>query len=275
MPPIFNVDNDPMTHKDLKASVNVSTTSVQHLKTMLADEEYLRQRACPRPGDVLYLILADLLLALKRVDSSGAQTILDFGAGVAPYRSLFPDSDYRRADITADAEPEYLISDDGTLPERSAVFDLVLSTQVLEHVADPDTHLCECLRLLKPGGRLVVSTHGLFEDHGCPYDFQRWTADGLKRDLRKAGFEVLTMEKLTTGPRAIAFLMDRLLETVHTPKSSGPRFLYSRGKRLYRRSRRWLQIQLDRWCLGYRVVSSDDPSHILYVGLIACARRPQ
>jgi hypothetical protein len=113
MSPMINFNNDPMINKDLKTAANVSTPSVQHMKPMLATEEYMRERACPRPGDGLYLILADLLLALKRVDTSGVQTILDYGAGVAPYRSLFSDRGYRRADITADAEPEYLISGDG------------------------------------------------------------------------------------------------------------------------------------------------------------------
>jgi hypothetical protein len=30
---------------------------------------------------------------------------------------------------------------------------------------------------------VVLTTHGLFEDDGCPCDFPRWTADGLRLEL--------------------------------------------------------------------------------------------
>ncbi|CAA7612129.1 bifunctional 2-polyprenyl-6-hydroxyphenol methylase/3-demethylubiquinol 3-O-methyltransferase UbiG [Magnetospirillum sp. UT-4] len=37
-------------------------------------------------------------------------------------------------------------------------FDLVFASEVIEHVADTEAFLAECLRALKPGGRLVLST---------------------------------------------------------------------------------------------------------------------
>src|SRR5262249_527743 len=145
--------------------------------------------------------------------------ILDYGAGLAPYRRLFPHADYRTADVgpslvvrngfvatparnEAFATPDYTISADGSVEAESFSFDYVLSTQVLEHVVDPQMHLAESLRVLTPGGKLVLTTPRMYEDHGSPYDFRRWTADGLKCDLRKSGFEVLTIDKITTGPRA-------------------------------------------------------------------------
>jgi len=48
---------------------------------------------------------------------------------------------------------------DGTvLPFRGAMFNLVLSHAVIEHVADARRYLAECARVLRPGGRMYLST---------------------------------------------------------------------------------------------------------------------
>jgi ubiquinone/menaquinone biosynthesis C-methylase UbiE len=43
------------------------------------------------------------------------------------------------------------------LPYSDNEFDFVFCTEVLEHVVDPRTAICECFRVLRPGGRLVLS----------------------------------------------------------------------------------------------------------------------
>ena len=70
---------------------------------------------------------------------------------------------------------------DGRLPAEAADYDCILSTQVLEHVEDPAAYLQECYRVLSPGGHLLLTTHGIFEDHAVPRDYWRWTAVGLQR----------------------------------------------------------------------------------------------
>src|SRR5215831_1319230 len=137
-------------------------------------ERDIRERLSPEPGDASYLALSDLLMAVKKAATSGPITILDFGSGFAPYRSLFPESRYLRADLasTPDGtgetlgreeeypEPDCIISADGKVGHDSDAFDYVLSTQVLEHVRNPEIYLAECFRLLKPGGKLFLTTHG-------------------------------------------------------------------------------------------------------------------
>jgi SAM-dependent methyltransferase len=56
------------------------------------------------------------------------------------------------------ARLSYLVANGMHLPFRSASFDLVLSHAVIEHVADAGLYLSECARVLKPGGRMYLST---------------------------------------------------------------------------------------------------------------------
>lgn len=115
--------------------------------------------------------------------------VLDFGCAEAPYRHLFPAGvEYVGADLAGNGRAELLLTDDGTIPTEEARFDLVLSTQVLEHVGDPRLYVSECCRVLKPGGNLVLTTHGLMHYHPDPVDYWRWTSAGLARLLSSVGF---------------------------------------------------------------------------------------
>jgi SAM-dependent methyltransferase len=121
--------------------------------------------------------------------------ILDYGCAELPYRSFFsPLAEYVGADLPGNPDATVEIAADGTLPVADAGFDAVLSTQVLEHVADPATYLAECARVLRPGGRMLLSTHGIMVFHPDPVDYWRWTAAGLERVVSQAGLEVVRLE---------------------------------------------------------------------------------
>ena len=66
--------------------------------------------------------------------------------------------------------------DDGT-------FDAVYMMEVLEHVKDPQAALSEVRRVLKDGGRFVLSTPFVFGIHEEPWDFRRFTRHGLEHLL--------------------------------------------------------------------------------------------
>jgi len=63
----------------------------------------------------------------------------------------------------------------------------VLCLQVLEHVPAPDAAVRELRRVVRPGGRVLASTHGVYPFHPNPEDLWRWTHTGLERLFRDNG----------------------------------------------------------------------------------------
>ena len=88
--------------------------------------------------------------------------------------------------------------DDLTLPEivakvehvplQSACADVVVCTEVLEHVLEPSLVIYESSRLLHSGGLFLISMPFIYHVHADPYDYQRYTASKLTTLLIQAGF---------------------------------------------------------------------------------------
>lgn len=115
--------------------------------------------------------------------------VVDLGCGSKPYRTLFA-GPYLGLDLTSlHGRPDALGTAEQT-PFASECADTVLSTQQLEHVSDPRLVLREARRLLKPGGTLLLSTHGVWPYHPDPADRWRWTEEGLRAEVALSGLEV-------------------------------------------------------------------------------------
>jgi SAM-dependent methyltransferase len=237
------------------------------IATSLATAAYNRERLSPVPGDLYYIHLSDLMLFLEDYKQEVFSQLLDYGCGGSPYRPLFKTQRYLRADYVDCGGVDFLIGKDGKLrlPDNSC--DAVLSTQVLEHVFSPRAYLSEAFRVLRPGGKLILTTHGIWEDHGCPYDFRRWTSDGLRRELEEAGFQVKRVSKLTTGPRAVLFLFAMNFHQIWDTRWTWLGWAW----RVLRRSPFGKPVLRDRWMdrrfSNHRIASAEAPGHPIYLAL--------
>lgn len=81
-------------------------------------------------------------------------------------------------------------ADVSDMPFEDGSYDLVLNTQVLEHVRNPGKVVRELGRVLKPGGLLILTTPQSSPLHNLPWNFFNFTNLGLRLLMEEAGLEI-------------------------------------------------------------------------------------
>jgi SAM-dependent methyltransferase len=188
--------------------------------------------------------------------------LLDVGAGDAPYRSILGpsvcvyhtvDFEKRIDDIDFQADAQDLSS-----VIASDRYDTVLLLEVLEHVPNPFRVVAELFRVLRSGGKVILSVPHLSRLHEEPYDFYRYTHYGLRHLFEQAGFEIL---ELVPRGGLFCFLGHQLstvivCSTWHIPGLKHVAFLLNRW--LVVHPCFWLDRHTDRnkrFALGYVLVA--------------------
>jgi len=92
-------------------------------------------------------------------------------------------------------------------------FDTIIIMEVLEHVADPVRAGKEIHRILKSGGRVILSVPFIFPLHDRPYDFYRFTKYGLAHIFRE--FDHLEIRERNSWTETILVLLVRLIGEPH------------------------------------------------------------
>jgi SAM-dependent methyltransferase len=152
-----------------------------------------RRRGATTPFEPDWLVQRHLYRDVRAALSAHARgRLLDLGCGERPYSGDLPAGVRAVAvDVPAPASAADVWSLADALPFASGAFDTVLCTQVLEHVPDPAALLGEAARVLRPGGRLVLSAPQAWFLHEEPHDYFRFTRFGLGALCRRAGLEPL------------------------------------------------------------------------------------
>jgi SAM-dependent methyltransferase len=129
----------------------------------------------------LYLHLRPLWLALAEKLGTCSGRILDVGCGMQPYRPLIGPgmSEYIGLDQAGPLAAPSVIGSAESLPFEAESFDVVVATQVFEHLPHPQTAVGEAARVLRPGGRLIITVPGVWPTHEAPHDYWRFTRHGL------------------------------------------------------------------------------------------------
>ena len=112
--------------------------------------------------------------------------LLDAGAGEQQYKKYCTHLEYVSQDFAAYnpqtvkdglqmTQWEYgkldIISDITAIPVGDGSFDVVLCTEVFEHIPDPLAALKEFSRVLKPGGKLILTAPFCSMTHFAPFHF--------------------------------------------------------------------------------------------------------
>lgn len=128
--------------------------------------------------------------------------VLDVGAGTCRYRGYFAHCDYRAHDFMEyerfrdGSEGAYgtidYVSDITALPVPDGSFDLVLCTEVLEHVPHPIEAIHEMARVLRAGGRLLLTAPLGSGLHQLPHHYYGgYTPEWYRRFCPEAGLAVV------------------------------------------------------------------------------------
>lgn len=141
-------------------------------------------------------------------------TVVDVGCGAGPAlrylavqgaQAVGLDHSRYALQVAQEVAPTALVvvnDSTGGLPCATAAADLMLLSELVEHVPDALPLLYECFRVLKPGGQIIITTPNLWDVRRAlaPLTGRVWSGDTdpthvnlytpprLARELRAAGF---------------------------------------------------------------------------------------
>jgi len=144
----------------------------------------------------------DAWVRAKAATVEAGARVLDVGAGTCLYRDLFAHCDYKTHDfkkytgVKHGHTTEYgaidYVSEIVNIPVEDNAFDVILCTEVLEHVPEPIEALREMARILRLGGRLFITAPLGSGLHQLPYHYYGgYTPEWYKYFLPKFGLNAV------------------------------------------------------------------------------------
>lgn len=156
----------------------------------------------PPKRHLFYIVHSYYFKNLKKVMDEHIKEgfrVFDIGCGNKPFeqyiRTLIKRDEpeyYVGCDIAQSSEQKVdIICDAANISVKESVYDVVICTEVVEHVFEHRKVFEEAYGLLRPGGVFIVSAPFVWDIHEAPYDFYRFTRYGFQRLLSETGFEIV------------------------------------------------------------------------------------
>lgn len=156
-----------------------------------------------RPGlnNPFYFIRRALLKKVEEYAPKLEGKLLDFGCGSKPYQSLFINVkeyiglDYEGAGHSHKDESIDVFYDGKKIPFTNDHFDSLFASEVFEHLFNLEEMIPEIKRVMKKGGKILITCPFVWNEHEIPIDYARYTQFALKHLLEKNGFTILSQDK--------------------------------------------------------------------------------
>lgn len=123
-------------------------------------------------------------------------TLYDVGCGEKPFAAFLKDRVARHVGVDVDygfydASHIDVPGSADDLPMADGSVQAILSSQVIEHLPDPEKAIAEAARVLEPGGLLFLSYPYLYPIHAPPWDFARLSQYAMDRMLAAHGLDLV------------------------------------------------------------------------------------
>jgi len=160
----------------------------------------------PRLG--VDLFLDEVLKNVKKI------RVLDAGAGDRRYAHYFKYCDYESCDhpeLDFNHQKNHTFYCDlNNIPRPENYYDLILCSQVLEHVLEPSKILQEFYRVLKPNCNLIITAPQCSGLHMEPYNYFNFLKYGLHYLCEKNNFKAIEIRPLG----GIFFVLGKCLDQI-------------------------------------------------------------
>ncbi len=167
--------------------------------------------------DPQWRFLAEQVFQMRSEIRPGS-IVLDIGAGECKYAPLFGHCRYLGFDF-AQLSSEYdftgldFIGDATRIPLADGMADVALNFAVLEHVPSIGQAISEMSRVLKPGGTCYSLIPLVRPEHMVPYDFNRLTRYGIRKNFEDYGLEIERLEESNGAFWTAAFYLRQVAAT--------------------------------------------------------------
>lgn len=128
-----------------------------------------------------YLLEKKLEIIFSKI--SNKNSLIELGCPDYRHQHLYNDfNSVIVADLNPSVKGVLQVDLNKKLPFKTNSFDFILTTEVIEYVSNHKIFFSECLRILKPGGSLILSTPMFANLHN---DLIRYTKQGLKMHMNQ------------------------------------------------------------------------------------------
>ncbi|MBL8101253.1 MAG: class I SAM-dependent methyltransferase [Anaerolineales bacterium] len=167
-------------------------------------------------------------------------TVLDLGGKRENKRGAFQPPEklarsWQYINLDWETHPN-IFADVTRTPFQAESVDCILCTEVLEHLPDPQACVDEIHRLLHNNGVALVSVPFFYPVHADPYDFQRFTEDGLRHLFRE--FKSIEVYRMGGYAGVLGLLCELGIPGVH-------------GNSIALKLLRWIMKWFSRWLCWY------------------------
>lgn len=167
---------------------------------------------------------------------------LDFGAGNGKYKQIIlpHTKKYIGFDMKAGKDID-VVGDVLNPPFNESSFDTIICTQVLEHVEKPWVVAEHMERILKPGGICIATAPFMVPYHADPYDFFRYTQQGIESLFKNHGFSIVESGRYGNTPAVLAEMIHFSHFSRYTERSKISTWFRDRIMNFVR----WIAFKLD------------------------------